>query len=205
VLDLSNNNSLSWAPAAYNFQKAYKSGQRRAYFKATEGRSFVDKRTPALERKAREAGFLTGWYHFANDWDQNPLLQADHFLKNIPYSSHLVPVLDMEQGAPSKDKGSWARRFIKEVQRLRGGQVGVYGSSWYLQTCFSGGEVPGPLWVAAVGAGGGPLDYSHVQIPPPWDMSNVAAHQYTWKGNVPGVPGSVDVSRPIHINLLDRP
>lgn len=173
----------------------------------TEGRSFVDKRTPALARKARAAGFKVGWYHFANSWDQTPVVQADHFLSVLKTVGEydLIPCLDMEQGAPSTQKGSWAKSFIREVEYRTGDAVAVYGSTYYLSKCFSfAAKCPGPLWIAGVREDGGPLDYRLVRIPKPWTDKDVASHQYNWHGRVPGIPGEVDVSRPIHVSLFNR-
>lgn len=203
MLDISNNNSRSWLPLAYNFGKAYNAGQRRVYFKATEGRSFVDSRTPALAKRALKAKFKVGWYHFANSWDESPELQARHFVANVPKPYQLRLALDMEEGAPSAAKGEWARRFCEEVFKITGKNVLVYGSTYYLQTCFQGLPAPGPLWLAAVARGGGALDTKHAHIPPPWTQVNFAAHQFSWQGQVDGIPGRVDLSRPISVRQLD--
>jgi lysozyme len=203
MLDLSNNNSLSWLPTAYNFEKAFAAGHRRIYFKATEGMNYIDPRTPALAKKAVKAGFKVGWYHFANSWNASPEAQADFFLRTIPSGAHLIPCLDMEQGVPSSYKGSFARRFIQHIETKTQNQVLVYGSTYYLQECFKGSTCPGPLWLAAVARNGGPLDYKWAKIPSPWKPTDVASHQFRWDGKVPGIPGKVDISRPINVSLMD--
>lgn len=204
MLDLSNNNSRSWLPLGYNFRRAYDAGQRRVYFKATQGSRFVDKRTPALAARAEKAGFLIGWYAFADDWWQKPHEQAAFFVKTMPKLYDLIPCLDMEQGAPSRAKGLWALGFAAAVSELTGEETMIYGSTYYLKTCFQGISVThSPLWLAAVARDGGPLDYKHAEIPSPWLPKQVAFHQYNWHARVPGIPGEVDLSRPINANLAN--
>lgn len=205
MIDLSNNNSRSWLPLAYNFKKVKAYGQQRVYFKCTEGSRFVDRRTPALAKRAFKAGLKVGWYHFANDWGQAPRAQAEFFIRNMPKTYQVIPCLDMEQGAPSSSKGAWALAFCQRVEELTGDVCAIYGSTYYLSVCFRhfGIAKKHPLWIAAVSRTGGYLAYEHVQIPDPWMHDQVAFHQNNWHARVPGIPGECDWSKPIHPHLLD--
>jgi len=206
MIDLSNNNVGPAGIAPFDFKLAYRSGQRRAYFKVSEGKSFVDKWAGPLSKKARNAGFKVGGYHFANSFTQNPIEQADFFIHSLgaagfkTYGKFLVPVLDLEVGMPDADMGHWASAFIKRLKSKLGVQPLVYSYASFLQSC-KWITPPAPLWLAAYGKNDG-VEHDF-WIPKPW--TKAVAHQYTSRGRVPGMPGLIDVSHVVSGKACDVP
>jgi lysozyme len=88
--------------------------------KVTEGRDFIDRGVVRAMADAREAGLLTGLYHYANGTDPNT--QADHFLRVVePYPDALL-VLDCEDNARSSFGTMTARgaaAFARRVFEVR--------------------------------------------------------------------------------------
>jgi len=203
VIDLSNNN-----PAGSDFGEAYASGQRRLYVKISEGVDFVDQTAAQLKTSAAGAGFKVGGYHFARpDRDSHPIDEADFFLRclhdvfgSLYHGKHLRPCLDLEVGHADAKMGQWATTFQRHVRSVLGIIPVIYSYSSFLQSCqFSAAEWP--LWVASYGVNNGG-EYGYV-TPAPW--KTVAAHQFTSKAVVPGIPGLVDKSRVYQFGKIDVP
>lgn len=206
MLDLSNNNA-----AGHDFRIAFHhGGQRRLYLKLggdelAGGGLFVDKTYRGLRSRARRVGFKVGAYWFAHPLETTPRETAGRILTLLPHFEHdgreLRLCLDLEHGTPTAKVGAWATETAKLVRAHTGQPVVFYGSGWYLEACaFS--KAPGPLWLAAYGRNDG-RDYPIGRLPRPWTVA--AAHQFTSRGHVAGIHGTVDISHVQRPRLLDVP
>lgn len=195
MIDLSNNNK------AAAFRTVYASGHRRVYLKLTEGLNFVDGKHDAFRRAAISAGLKVGEYHFAHPHLNKAKDEAEFFCLHLPKlrpGQALRPCLDLEDGAPSEAVAQWAVDWVFHVSRTTGHTVVLYSNPSYLSGCRFR-RPTGPLWLAAYGRNDG--KEHPVTIPAPW--KHAAAHQYTSRGNVPGVLGLCDVSRVWRPRQLD--
>jgi GH25 family lysozyme M1 (1,4-beta-N-acetylmuramidase) len=84
------------------------------FIKITEGRSYTNPKWVAQRSTAREAGLVTGFYHFIRSGSMSE--QADYFLSRIKLAAGDMLALDWEDsGVSNAQKDSW----IKYVQRKR--------------------------------------------------------------------------------------
>lgn len=71
-------------------------GMSFVFIKATEGSGTVDERFAENWQNARDAGLLTGAYHFFS-FGSAAETQADNFIASVPYAEDaLPPVIDLE-------------------------------------------------------------------------------------------------------------
>ncbi len=97
VFDISHGNTVK----SNGFQKAYDSGMRMVFHKATGGFKTVgyhDKKYAARRPQAEAAGLLWGAYHFANGYESGQVQAAGFldFLKNNGGIENTLIVLDYE-------------------------------------------------------------------------------------------------------------
>ncbi len=197
MIDLSNNNGTG-----HNYGRAYQSGHRRVYFKATEGTTFIDKVFHREGAAANRAGFRVGAYHFAHGV-ASPAEEFGLFLSSLhglAFKLRLRPALDLEIGHAGKALGRWAQDWIRLCRRELGCDPIVYSYGSFLQACHFTAPVPG-LWLASYGRNDG-KEHPYV-VPRPW--AQVAAHQFTSNAAVPGIRGRCDVSHVYDATAVDRP
>lgn len=135
-----------------DFKKLYSEGFRFAFFKATEGQSFIDADFISNCAKATAAGLLIGAYHFLR-FNVSGTLQAENFI-NIYSKVRLdfPPVLDLEWADNQKSitpiVEDTALNFIIKIM-ADGFNPIIYTASGF----FNGAKNPEkfgkfPLWVA---------------------------------------------------------
>lgn len=157
-----------------------------AILKATESTGYTDPTFAANRAKARAAGMVVGFYHFARATD--PVAEADHFVSRI---GSLAPgefvVLDWE--VPGTNPPAWCRAWLDRVHSRLGARALVYmnqsaarGSKW--KTVVEAGY---PLWLAK-------YDLKHDDPGVVGDWPKAVMKQYSDKGKVPGIAGNVDVN-----------
>jgi len=136
-------------------------------------------------REAGKGGLIRGAYHYYRP-DENSLQQADNFIKTVTLTKgDLPPVLDIER-IPSEQSldslKSGLKRWLNAVEKHYGVKPIIYsGESFY--TDFLKKEFAGyNLWIA---------NYSFFEdnIRKEWLF-----WQFTDKGSVSGIDGSVDVN-----------
>ena len=180
LIDRSNNNG------ADNYGSAAKAGVTHAYFKATDGTSFVDSTYHDRCTRARGAGIIVGGYHFAEHGD--PVAEADHFLSVIgtPPAGHLRPCLDLESG----EDAAWAGAFVLHIHAKLGYWPVVYGNTSTIPTLRAANAAVRacPWWRAEYGPNDGQ------QHPLTNGPMGAAAHQYTSKATITGIDGNTDAS-----------
>lgn len=201
VIDLSHYNVPTGAGGSYNYAALNWAAVARnadaVYIKATEGRTYTDPCYGQLAASARSVGLRCGFYHYfwPNASSAADAQQADRFYDAIAGAGFAcTPVLDVEEAsagdgsaALSKAGMTAAVRAFADEFRLRSGlDVMIYASNRFIDDHLSSGLASYKLWVANT-TGGAPFDTS---VWHSWDM-----WQYTGGGEVPGIPGAVDVSR----------
>ena len=156
------------------------------FIKATEGTGLVDKSFATNWAGARAAGLLRGAYHFFHP-GVDAIEQADLFLSKV-VACELPPVLDVEamDNVPSAKLIQGVNQWIEQVGRnLR--RPLIYASPSFWQKLPPADiEQKADLWIAEWEA----------RFPekmgkwPGWSF-----WQYTSRGAVPGIAGSVDLNR----------
>lgn len=182
---------------AIDWTQVAASGQRFAFAKATEGRTYVDPRYAANKAGAATVGIAFGAYHFArpDDSANDAILEADHFVdvaQLVP--GDLLPVLDIERtgGLSRAEVTTWILTWLGRVTERLGVRPMVYTSpnGWNQRTgdttavADAGYTV---LWVAHWG-----VDSPTVPAQD-WAGNGWTFWQYTDCGTVPGIAGCVDM------------
>lgn len=140
---------------------------------------------------ARQAGLALGYYWYVY-LDDNPAIEAGRFVASVGTIAEGESLyLDMEENQPDNvDKSQWAIEFIDEVERLTAQPCHLY-TYWSYAIGNSGLRElmtkQRKLWLA------------HYDRQPGDDLSaqplgKPAMHQYTSKGMLLGVNGSVDLN-----------
>jgi len=157
-----------------------------AFIKATEGASLEDKLFTTNWTAARNAGLLRGAYHFFHP-SADAIKQAEFFLSTV-VTCEMPPVLDVEasDNVPSARLVDGVNRWVEHItNRLR--RPLIYASpSFWQRLPASDIEQKADLWIA------------EWEIEHPTKIGNWPGWsfwQYTSRGSVPGIAGSVDLNR----------
>lgn len=144
------------------------SGIDFAIIKITEGTGFINSSWTGQRSTARNAGLVTGFYHFARPGSMSA--QADFFLSQITLQPGDVLAFDWEDtGVSSANKDAW----IKYVQQKTGHKVLLYCNRDFWQNRDTSGFAGDGLWIADPTTAGQPA------ISSPWLM-----HQYSTANNI---------------------
>ena len=183
---------------AVDWPKVKNAGYSFAFVKASEGLTFKDGRFDANRKQAKAAGLKVAGYHFARP-DLHTSLdgarqEADEFMSVAhPVQGELLPVLDLEEGSPS---GAWTLAFLKRVESKIGRKPILYTFPAFLSGLIARSTDDQlkelrkyPLWFASYGVNDG-KNHGFTEI----GGFDVAIHQYTSNGSVPGVGGDVDLN-----------
>ncbi len=184
-VDLSHHNAYA------DWNKAKAAGVKFAFFKATEGTTFVDDKYEKQSAAARAAGIPCGAYHFFRYKGGDPIKQAEHFCKTIKYVpvGDLPPVADIEWAdrldSITEDAAHDAWKFINHVEALTIIKPIIYTAAGF----FTGLKDPSAfkdyyLWVANYGV-------SKPRIPKPWSQQLI--WQFSESYSVPGI-GNCDAN-----------
>ncbi|PRW62311.1 hypothetical protein CEP50_16010 [Actinopolyspora mortivallis] len=191
-IDVSNHNgSIDWNAVAG-------SGQKYAFVLATDGGTFTNPMFSEQFHGAKQAGLLTGAYHFGRPTG-SAVAQADRLMDTMGPTGDgrtLPPVLDLEvspstggcYGKTTAQMHTWTQKFLDRVQERSGQRGIIYASPSFWSTCMGGSQAfaQHPLWLASYGV-------SQPSVPGGWN--NYSFWQYTEKGRVPGISGPVDMNR----------
>ena len=167
-----------------DYSRLREGGVRFAYIKATEGADFCDRRFIQNATGLRRAGIPTGAYHFFR-FNRDGEMQAWNFLNALRGRDFLLPpAVDVEEWGNAD--GVHIARIRRELRRMldllrrEGYEPILYsnknGYQRYLRSHFS----DFPLWICSFTdppLGGGE----------PWVI-----WQYSHRGSIPGISGSVD-------------
>ena len=179
---------------AIDWTKVRAAGHSFAIVKASEG-SYVNPWLATDTAGARAAHLVTGGYHYAHPAlpvstaaDQARMLVSA--LGPQRTAGTLPPVLDLEDngGLAPRDLVTWTQQFLETVHALTGRTPILYTYPYFWSSSMAGSTAFSryPLWLA----GYSPTAPAAVGGSAAWSL-----WQYTSSGAVPGIRGSVDVSR----------
>jgi lysozyme len=172
-----------------DFHALAKTGICGVMIRATYGSKSVDAELSRHVRGAKDAGLPIALYHYAYPNLHHADVEAAHFCEVAAHFGSGVPLmLDMEEGQASPSYTAWCRAFNHVCHSRRGVWPYFYSYAPYMQLM----KIDKPIGRGLIIANYGPNDgHRHpVDTPKPW--RNLAAHQYTSKGRVSGIPGNVD-------------
>lgn len=116
--------------------------------KATEGIGYVDRMMAKHLEGALSNHKLIGFYHYARPEYNDPISEADHFIKAVGgYAGSAIFALDWE-GEALKYPIEWAVQWLQRVEAVTGVKPLIYCSASYtknLQPVLDNGN---GLWVA---------------------------------------------------------
>ena len=175
-----------------DWTQVYNAGYTFAFVKASESTSYVDPLFAQNVNSATAAGLAVGAYHFARPTSNDPISEADHFVDTIrPYMSSLSlpPALDLEVGSSMgwSSLSNWAKQFLQRVQSRLGVAPIIYTSSYYARNLDPSLTQWG-LWIAH-------WTYDPNATPNTGVWSDWQFWQYSDRGSVPGISGSVDLDK----------
>jgi lysozyme len=198
------NGKIDWA-------QVQGAGRGFAILKASQGDYNTQATFPANWAGAKAAGVLRSPYHFF-DPTIDGVTQANHFLAVLNKAGglqpgDLPPMLDLEcptssvQGSASpnceyKGNSGWvpsatlAQRvfaWLDTVEKATGRKALIYSyPSWFAGVGFTDPKLAQyPLYIATLS--------NCASVPPPW--TSAVFWQYSWTGNVAGIPTQVDLDR----------
>ncbi len=176
VLDISHHNTI------VSFQKMYDFGIRGVILKSTQGSHYVDRTYERRVKQARDAGLLTGAYHFATG--DNVEAQVRNMLDVVEIDDKTLVALDYEPNRASEMSLSQCREFFEHMDTQLGRKTVLYSGNLIKETLSK----PDPiicnrkLWLAQYGS-------SYVL---PVGFADCWLWQYAEKGAVPGITGAID-------------
>ncbi|MER8017173.1 GH25 family lysozyme [Streptomyces griseoluteus] len=154
--------------SAYQSSSYETDGLSFAFIKATEGRSYVNSRLAAQTKRARDAGLVTGFYHFL--WPGNLTDQAEYFLSHAPDRPGDILAVDWEvTGDGTHASNAEKDSFIRKLRGLRpDNRVVLYTNRDYWLNIDTTSYAGDGLWIADYVSAGKP------RIKADWKF-----HQYT--------------------------
>lgn len=158
--------------------------------KLTESTGFTDPAAGEHVNGARGAGIHAGGYHFARNADV--ATQVDHFAANLGAhglldNASLAPMLDMEVRELRQHANAFVTDFVHRLRQRTGlRRVLVYANLDWWQHVLRPDSWADPdisLWIARFNGKPGQPGWTHPQL---------ALHQHSSHGTVPGIPAPVD-------------
>lgn len=176
---------VSHHQGSINFSAVKGAGHSFAILKATEGTGYIDPMFAGNRAKAHAAGLVVGMYHFARAGD--PYAEAAYFARTVaPMQANEFLVLDWE--VPAKNPPAWCKTWLSTVETALRSKPVIYlnqsarDSFDWSATIAAGHQ----LWLAK-------YDNSTVKSGSgAWP--SLAMKQYSDRGTVPGIGGTVDVN-----------
>jgi GH25 family lysozyme M1 (1,4-beta-N-acetylmuramidase) len=188
-IDISN-----WQPTV-DWPKVKAAGVTFAWFKATEGLSYVDPTFSKHATGASTVGIRWGAYHFARPDNNSPAVEVERFLSVAqPKVGQLLPVLDFEHRADLSPSAmtTWAKEWLQGVEKAIGVKPIFYTYPFFFWNDMGGPTdlKAYPLWLASYGANDG----TRGTATPLFADWPIAAHQYTSNGYVDGIGQRIDMN-----------
>lgn len=175
-----------------DWSKVYEAGYRFAFVKATEGVGWVDPNFVINMVNGRNAGLLMGAYHFARpDLGNTAQDEALYFISvagNYLKSGWLRPALDLEVGSAlgKEALSKWVEEWMETVKKETGVEPIIYVHSNYASNYLNVSLAKYNLWIAH-------WTYDINVAPNTGIWSSWDFWQYSDKGSVPGISGTVDL------------
>lgn len=179
---------VSHYQGAIQWDKVAGQGLSFVYMKATEGDDTSDDAFQANWEGASAAGLSKGAYHFYNLCGTGAA-QADWFIKTVPVEvGALPPAIDLEASKACKKlptKKALQKElaaFVAKVQAAYGKVPVLYVNSNIYDRYFAGEAADNPFWISDTDS-----------APALSDQRDWAIWQHTFKGQVAGISGRVDL------------
>lgn len=154
--------------------------------RATMGTQKKDENFEAFWAAAKANNLTRGAYHFYRA-DEDPVLQAQHFLKNVKLEAgDLRPVLDIEKLPKKKSKRQLKKdlkTWLRIIEERYGQKPIIYTYYHYYKDYLRGDFEDYPLWLA---------NYNNVSVPSAEDSWKM--WQFTENGIVRGINTKVDLN-----------
>lgn len=210
-------------PDACDWWSAKRSGLDFAIVKLSEGPDYQDPAAAEHLRRIREAGLLTGVYHFARPDNRfremttlsraNALAAGEReaawllaCLHASATSVDLPPAIDLEKytatkGVSAELRGYFVRGLVSEVRRCWGRSPIIYTGDEYwryqmpLELAAELRALGCPLWLVSYSAAAEPSHNEKIPTWPwsIWQCSGGRAHAFA--PSIPGLPYPIDVNR----------
>ena len=180
-----------------DWSKVKAAGKTFAIAKASEGIGFEDSSYDRNKAGALGNGLKFGAYHFARPGRNNPVEEADWFVRVMGLQrGMLVPTLDIEVsgGLGPTALTSWTKAFVQRVYARTGVKPMIYtspsfwrdnlnNSRWFADNGYAF------LWIAH-------WNTNNPSVPGDnWGGRSWTFWQYSETGTVPGISGRVDLNR----------
>ncbi len=180
-----------------NWRSVANAGISFAFIKATEGRTFVADIFDRYWRETKASGIIRGAYHFfrpASDVRQ----QAENFLRTVKLEDgDLPPVLDIEttDGVDALTIRERMAQWLTILEEETGILPIIYTYPGFWDQLGTAGFTDHPLWIAHYTRAPQPI------VPGGW--KDWILWQYTDRGQLPGVPGNLDINLFENLKLGD--
>lgn len=177
-MDVSNHNG------SINWNKVKSSDIKVVYIKASEGTTYQDPYLNQHYQGAKSIGLPTGFYHYLKGTSA-PESQAENFWSLIKdKENNLIPCIDIEEN--NFNVMDYTLRFIAKFKELSSLPILIYTGPYFANDNLNNKLATYPCWIAHYGVNS-PMATNI------WGI-NYAGHQYTEKGEVPGINGNVDLN-----------
>jgi len=202
LVDLSEHNTVtSWSRLA-----AARIGRERVIaviLRATYGADGLDDKFDADRRNARQVGLAVGCYHYAYPSGSDATEEAENFARRVGRlrPGDLRPALDLEETPadfPLRELAEWARQWNRHTWSRVGACPLFYSNPDFIRGMAAKSPIGCGLWPASWG----PNDSTRhpAAAPAPW--RRFVLHQFTSKGELPGIAGRVDLNHAPRIRPL---
>jgi GH25 family lysozyme M1 (1,4-beta-N-acetylmuramidase) len=158
--------------------------------KVTESTGFTDQKAAGHVKGARAEGIHVGGYHLARNTDiahQVTHFAAELKAHNLLTHDSLAPMLDMEVDELRAHANTFVPDFVRRLRKATGvRRVLVYANlDWWRHVLTPADWIDNDiaLWIAHYNGNPGHPGWTHPQL---------ALHQHSSKGTVPGIPAHVD-------------
>ena len=161
---------------------------RFVYIKATEGKTYIDKKYNTNIEQARKAGLLVGSYHYFR-MTSTPKEQFEHIKRNIDKNEQdLIPMIDVETSDNKNLNAvrSSLKELIDMVEAHYGKKPLIYGTMRSYNTICAPYFNDHLLYIGR---------YSSTKTPEIKGKGNAAIWQFSEKGKIDGIPKPVDLCR----------
>ncbi|ALN97934.1 glycoside hydrolase [Bacillus phage vB_BpuM-BpSp] len=171
-----------------DWKKVANDGVKFAFIKATEGTSYTDPTLKTNASGAKSAGIPIGFYHYAHFKNESQAVaEANYFYSKVKDIDFQLPlVLDIEHGSfTSLGKSNVTKLAVKflETLKAKGANVMVYAYKAFFDSSLDFNTMkPYGIWYAR---------YTSQESVIP---NGVSIWQYTEKGLINGIKGTVDVN-----------
>jgi GH25 family lysozyme M1 (1,4-beta-N-acetylmuramidase) len=171
--------------------------------RATYGADGLDGTFIANRRNARRVGLAVGCYHYAYPSGNDALAEAENFARQVGRlrAGDLRSALDLEEvlaDFPLREVEGWAREWNRQAWPRVGACPLFYSNPDFIRRMAAKRAIGCGLWLASWGPNDGSRHAA--RAPGPWNR--FVLHQFTSKGDLPGIAGYVDLNHAPRIRPL---